>query len=345
MKAFCFFIATFFIIISCTGQSTSKVKKNPQANIINLESLTNILNTEQQINSVIIAQGGKIIYEYHLTENDKNCSYNYNSVAKSITSLITGIAIDNGYIKSENINISTYFPQIQNTKLKNTIQIKHLLSMTSGISWPESTTWNHFFRPMIESNNWINFILARDMSEEPGNVFNYNSGNHHLISKIIQDTTNNNMLEFGREKLFDKLDIKSVSWYMDPQGVCFGGAWITMTPKDALKIGQLILDKGYYNNQKIVSSEWINKMTSTQSNGYKWNDYIGGEYGYGWWINNYCNYKTIYAWGANEQYIFITPSLNLVAVFNSSFRNQKATRPPIIYSDYIIKALLIKEGA
>lgn len=345
MKAFYVFLTALLLITSCTRQSKGPVHQTQQTDTEAFGALTALLTAERQINSVIVSQNGNVIYDYYLSEDDKNRSYNFNSVAKSITSLIAGIAIDNGFIKSEDAYISDYFPQIQGDEEKSAIQIKHLLSMTSGISWPESTAWNHFFRPMIESGNWIEFILSRDMSDKPGEIFNYNSGNHHLMSKIIQDAAGKNMLIFGQERLFDSLGIRSVSWYDDPQGVCFGGAWITMTPKDALKIGQLILDGGTYNNREIVSPGWIAKMTSTQSGGYTWNDYIGGEYGYGWWIRYYRDHKTVYAWGANEQYIFVTPDLNLVAVFNSAFRNQKATRPPVLYSDYVIKSLLPEKGA
>ena len=152
------------------------------------------------------------------------------------------VITDTGYIRDEDVPISDYFPALEGTRdPKGNIRLRHLLSMTSGLSWPESTDWNHFFRPMVESGNWIDFILSRDLIEVPGTAFNYNSGNHHLVSKIVQETTRQNMLDFGKARLFDKLGITSVSWYEDPQGICFGGAWIRMRAKDALKIGQLIL--------------------------------------------------------------------------------------------------------
>jgi CubicO group peptidase (beta-lactamase class C family) len=210
--------------------------------------------------------------------------------------------------------------------------------MTSGISWPESTDWHHFFGPMIQSGNWIDFILRRDMETSPGARFNYNSGNPHLVSKIIQSATGKNMFDYGKEKLFHKLDMKSVRWYFDPQGVCFGGAWIQMTVHDALKIGQLILDDGRWNGEQIVSKAWIDKIGTKQSDGYRWDEYIGGDYGYCWWINNYHGCKTVFAWGAREQYIFITPELNLVAVFTGAYDNY-GKRPPYIYSEYVIKML------
>jgi len=308
---------------------------------IDFGALTGIVRDEAQINSIIVSQDNRIVYEYYQTEGDRDHVYNFYSVAKSVTALLAGVAIDNGYIASENALVGEYIPSIAKEHPdKKDIAIKHLLSMTSGISWPESTTWRHFFAPMMESQNWIRFILERDMDAMPGTAFNYNSGNSHLVSKIIQDTTRMNMFDFGKANLFDKMDMKTVSWYFDPQGVCFGGAWIQMSAKDALKIGQLVLDNGIHNNKQIVSAEWIRKLTSAQSAGYRWNDYVGGEYGYGWWINEYHGQKTFFAWGAHEQYIFVTPSLRLVAVFNGTFANQDATRPPFLYADHIIKPML-----
>jgi CubicO group peptidase (beta-lactamase class C family) len=73
--------------------------------------------------------------------------------------------------------------------------------------------------------------------------------------------------------------------------------------------------------------------------GDKWNTYTGGEYGYGWWINTYYGCKIFFTWGANEQYIFVTPSLNLVAVFNSNITAAQAMRPPEIYAEFIVKQL------
>jgi CubicO group peptidase (beta-lactamase class C family) len=325
-------------ILSCVTKvqaNTNMPQKEPE---INFNALTNIVEREGQIYSILISKDDEIIYKYAKNKGDDSRIYNYYSVAKSITSIIAGIAIDDGYIKDENVKINTYFNNISKNDLrKNKIEIRHLLSMTSGMDWPESTEWNNFFRPMINSNNWIDFILARDMAEEPGTVFNYNSGSHHLVSKIIQDTTRLNMFDYGKARLFQRLKMESISWYFDPQGVCFGGAWINMSPMDALKIGQLILNNGKWNNEQIVSQQWINKMLSVHSNGYKWDKYVGGEYGYGWWINCYHQQRTFFAWGAEEQYIFITPSLNIVAVFNSTYNNRNATRPPYLYSEYIIK--------
>ncbi len=292
--------------------------------------------SEGQVRAIVASRNGRIIYEFYRTEADKAEAFNLNSVAKSVTAIIAGIAIDEGRIPGDEAPISEYFPAVRKEGgAKAEIRLKHLLSMTSGLSWPESTAWNNFFRPMIESENWIDFILSRGMDAKPGAVFNYNSGNPHLVSKIVQDSTGIDMFEYGKARLFEPLGMKSVSWRFDPQGVCFGGAWVRMTARDALKLGQLILDEGMRGGKRIVSRDWIRKMTSVRSAGRRWNGYIGGEYGYGWWINEYRGRKTCFAWGASEQYVFVTPSLNQVAVFACDFRSATAARPPVLYAEYL----------
>ncbi len=300
--------------------------------------LTDTAAKEGQIRSIVVSRYGKIVYEFYRTKAEEGAVYNFYSVAKSVTAIIAGIAIDQGAIPGDEALVSDYFPAMKaGDAQKRQIRLKHLLSMMSGISWPESTEWNNFFRPMLQSGNWIDFIASRGMDQPPGACFNYNSGNPHLVSKIVQDATGRNMFEYGKEKLFGPLGMDSVSWYFDPQGVCFGGAWISMTAKDALKLGQLILDEGMWKGQRIVSREWVRKMTTPESVGRKWNEYIGGEYGYGWWINAYRGRATCFAWGANEQYVFVTPSLGLIAVFTSDFRESGAERPPRLYADHVVE--------
>jgi CubicO group peptidase (beta-lactamase class C family) len=335
-------------LIGCAGKNpstagTAELSPKDSARLgqkapIDFNPLTDKARTEGQINSIIVSRDGEIIFEYYQSDAQRNRVCNLFSIAKSMTSLLAGAAIDDGYISSEDALVAEYLPSIaKDHSDKKNLAIKHLLSMTSGLSWPESTTWRHFFAPMMDSQNWVEFILGRDMEREPGTTFNYNSGNHHLVSKIIQDTTGKSALEYGKARVFERLGIHSVSWYSDPQGVSFGGAWISMTAKDALKVGQLVLDEGMHNGERIVSSEWIKKMTSPQSAGYRWDEYVGGEYGYGWWVNSYQGQNTAFAWGANEQYIFVTPSLRLVAVFTSTFNDRHAARPPFLYSEYIVK--------
>ena len=304
-----------------------------------ITDLFSLVKKQDQIDSILIIRNGYIVAEYTKPGIVSDTKFNLYSCTKSFTSAITGIAIDQGYIKSENQLLSDFFPQAKKDTKKRRVTIHHLLNMTSGLDWPEWTDWGYFFAPMIHSDNWIDFIVNRSMESTPGKRFNYNTGGSHLLSGIIKKATGRNTYEFAKTNLFDKIGMKSVSWPNDPQGVSFGGAWLEMTTRDAARFAYLYLNQGNWNGEQVISKSWIEKSTRKQSAGRRWDPYCGGDYGYQWWINEYQGYETFFAWGAREQYILVTPELNLIAIFTSSFGNGNYRRPPYLYSEYVISSL------
>ncbi|HEX2946496.1 MAG TPA: serine hydrolase [Clostridia bacterium] len=321
-------------------ESSTLQKQGFDTSIIN--NMLAKVKKEGQINSLLIVRNGYKVLEYYKPGCSKKTAFNWYSCTKSITSAIVGIAIDKGYINSVDDKVAKYiteFKKADEDKLKQAMSVRHLLNMTSGIDWPESTEWNHFFAPMINSENWIRFIVGRQMAEKPGDVFNYNSGASHLLSYIVQESTGESTFDFAKENLFGKIGMKSVEWPTDPQGVNNGGAWLEMTAEDAARFAYLYLNKGKWAGKQLISSKWIEESTEYQSEGSKEDNGVGGNYGYQWWINSYHGHKTYFAWGAREQYIFVVPDLNLIAVFTSWYTDN-STRPPQYVKDYIVPSVL-----
>jgi CubicO group peptidase (beta-lactamase class C family) len=134
--------------------------------------------------------------------------------------------------------------------------------MTSGLEWMEPLDG----RPdaifeMERSPDWIKFILDRPMAIAPGDTFNYNSGNTHLLSAIITKITGMSALEYARAKLFGPLGINDVYWAHDPQGFSNGGYGLYLQPRDMAKIGYLYLRKGAWEGKQLLPSEWVDKVT------------------------------------------------------------------------------------
>lgn len=305
-----------------------------------ISAMVSLAKREGQVSSILLIRNGFIVAEYLRQDINRNTQHNFYSCTKSLTSAVVGIAIDQGWIQSERDPVGIYVPAFHDDldSRKNQVTIHNLLNMTSGMDWPESTTWGHFFAPMIRSEDWIDFVIQRKMECTPGKRFNYNTGGSHLISYIIQRASGENTFQFAKRILFEPIGMKSIRWPADPQGITFGGAWAEMTTRDAARFGYLYLNQGNWNGQRILSEAWVEKSTKIQSEGYCWNDFVGGNYGYQWWINTYGGYATFYAWGAREQYIFVTPELNLVAVFTGSYSHGDAVRPPELYARYVIPA-------
>ena len=267
------------------------------------------------INAEVIVKDGVIVDEYYKEGYDQNSVFTLQSTSKSITSALIGIAIDKGFIEGVDISISTYFPQIleSESEYKNQITIWHLLTHTTGLDASDTANWNEW----LASSNWVDYVLNRPAVSRPGTVFNYFTGNTHLLSAIIQQATGKTAYEFGKEYLFDKLDMNSAECSTDPQGISDGGNGFALNIYDMAKFGQLYLNNGVWEGEQIISSEWVKQSTTMQfdrSSG-------SADYGYQWWVRTFGeqNYPAYFAQGHYGQYIFVVPDLDLVVAFTSHY--------------------------
>lgn len=267
------------------------------------------------INAEVIIRNGVMVDEYYKDGYDENSVFTLQSTSKSVTSAILGIAIDKGYIEGVDVPISTYFPQIleSGSEYKNQITIWHLLTHTTGLEASDTANWNEW----LASDNWVDYVLNSSAVTRPGTVFNYFTGNTHLLSAIIQEATGQTAYEFGKEYLFDKLDMDSVECTTDSQGISDGGNGFAMNIYDMAKFGQLYLNNGVWEGEQIISSEWIEQSTTLQfdrSSG-------SADYGYQWWVRTFGeqNYPAYFAQGHFGQYIFVVPDLELVVAFTSHY--------------------------
>ncbi|MDZ7807725.1 MAG: serine hydrolase [Gracilimonas sp.] len=246
--------------------------------------------------------------------------YNIKSASKSIITLLVGIAVDRGDISIDETlgdHFPEYFASEPNTR-KESITIRNMLSMQSGL---ETTSFYNYGRWVI-SDDWVEFQLDQPLEEEPGGKMVYSTGISHLLSVVITKATDMSTKAFAEKYLFGPLNIQVGGWDRDPQGYYMGGNNMALTPLDLMKIGQLMLNGGSWNDEQIVSKEWVRDsfQTYTRSN---FNPY---DYGYMWWIRSVAGYDVYFAWGFGGQYIYIIPELNSVAVITSFLGNATQRR-------------------
>lgn len=272
--------------------------------------------TKDKINSCVVYYKDSNVYEYYRNNKMKEKLHKVNSVTKSVVSILIGIAIEQGKISGLNQPISDFFPNVEDSK--RNITIEHLLTMTPGFDWPEFSSWGGRPMPMINSMDWIRFILERKMMENPGENMYYNSGCSHLLSAILQKATAKSLTEFADEYLFNPLGIKEYDWYSDSKGIVIGGFGLSLKSEDMLKIGKLMLRNGKWGTKTVIAETWIKASTSPRYHTYN----KIGSYGYHWWILNekdeeLMKPQTYFAMGYGGQFIIFVPEYELITVFTS----------------------------
>lgn len=309
------------------------------------------------IHAMVTVKDGVIIDEYYADGYGEGSLFQIHSASKSFTSVLIGIAIDEGYIDSVDDPLSKYLPQVleQEDARKHGLTLRHLLTHTSGLEWYEwgsgYSNWNEF----RSAGNWVDYILGRNLVHEPGAVFNYSTGNTHLLSAALQAATGMTQEEYCRAHLFDPMGVsEEAHWNTDPQGIADGGNGLIISPRDAAKFGQLFLDGGAWRGQQLVPAAWVEESTALQSPG---PGDATGTYGYQWWRRTHttgeygtyatpyptASYDTYFAFGHAGQFIYVVPELDLVTVIASSCQSSYAPRP--YFTDYVLNAYMGGEEA
>lgn len=271
-------------------------------------------NNYYGVYSILVIRYGFIVKEWYEMFASKDYLFRLYSVSKSVTSALIGIAIDKGYINSLNELVLDYFPDKDIANLdpqKESITIEHLLTMTTGLDWPEYYPYEDPRNPYHDwkaSEDHVEFVLNRTMIAVPGETFNYNTGATHLLSAILQRATNISTIDFANQYLFGPLSIENSNWLQDPQGVACGGDGLFLRTRDMAKIGYLFLKGGIWDRRQIISESWVRTSTSPLI-------YLGfnNEYGYQWWINS--EDRCYRALGYGGQQINVFYSRDLLVIF------------------------------
>ncbi len=266
--------------------------------------------------STLVVKNGYLIHETYYDDFwDASHARNIFSCTKSVISTLVGIAIEEGHISNVEAQVVDFFPDriIANMDArKQAMTIEDLLTMTAGLDWDEwpygpSSPYNQ----MTSSSDWVQFVLDRPMTSNPGERWAYNSGASHLLSVIVNISTGIFTHEYAEDRLFEPLGITEYRWDMDPQGTAFGGSSLQLRPRDMAKFGFLFLNHGNWDGTQVVPTEWT---TTAHYSHITLNE--NSEYGYQWWVQS--QWSCYSARGYNGQLIYVFPELNMVVVFTAS---------------------------
>lgn len=308
------------------------------------------------VDGIVIVKDGYLVFEEYDNGFNPGKVHELQSVTKSITALLVGIAMDKGYIDNLEQPILPYFDDITIENVderKQAITLEDLLTMRSGFQWNEfsESPDSDLLQEMYSSPSWIKTTLDTNMAYRPGILFQYNTGSTMLLDRIIEKTTGLNSYKFAQEFLFEPLGIRQHFWSKESFyffGTTNTGGGLYLRPTDLAKIGQLVLNKGNWDGRQIISEEWIEEATTPQVASIN----LGitkAQYGYLWYVfpkgtlND--SYSVIGCMGAGGQYLFIIPEISIVTVITSNnfeYRLQGLEIAQKILNDYVIKSFEIE---
>jgi CubicO group peptidase (beta-lactamase class C family) len=308
--------------------------------------MTNQINVDfyKNIHSVVIVKNNKLVYENYFNGYDREMLHNLYSASKSFTSALTGIAIDKGLIADTNVKVLPYFPEYapfeNDSPEKQNITIRDLLTMTSGLAcndWDQSSPGNE--STLYKKKDILRYLWDLPLIDTPGTNTSYCSGGVITLSNIITKSTGQNYTDFARSSILDPLGIVHYTWNYREDNRTDRPDQIYLRPRDMAKFGMLFLNEGKWQNQQLISKEWVNASFQPKVK-------LGGvDYGYLWWIRTgTINNSTTHiysAMGNGGQFIFIIPALHMVvAMTGGNLDSAYTSQGWAILSDYIIPASL-----
>lgn len=317
----------------------------PQGTDYNKRELSPVLReTLEQYRSVafLVIQRDSIRYEEYWDSYGPASLSNSFSVAKSIIGILTGIALDEGKVKSIDDPVCSYIPEYCQGA-DATLTIRHLLMMSSGLNYDEG--YASLFGQVTRSYYGTDLrdqMLDLDVVTEPGKEFNYMSSNTELLAFVIAKATGTTVSEYASEKLWKPIQAEhDAQWSLDHKdGVEKAYCCFYSNARDFARIGKLFLQRGQWNGRQVVSEAYVAQSVTPAlitDNGLP-----NKVYGYQWWLTEQSGQKVFYARGILGQYIFVIPALDLVAVRLGHERGEKGPDGQLldvpVYLSEIIKA-------
>lgn len=301
-------------------------------------TLVESIETSRGSQGVLIIQNDTIVFERYWGTLTADRQATVFSVSKSVTSLLCGIAVDEGYIKSIDDPVTDYIPELREKDQRwQRLTVRHLLDMRSGLDFDDTYYLhiNDFKRVnaiarLNYGHNVMKQVRRLKFRCEPGTEHFYESMTSQILGIVIERATGVPYAEYLSEKVWKPLQMESdalvnIDSRRHRVAQSFGG--ISMTTRDLAKIGRLYMNGGVWNGKRIVSQDWVRQSTAydTTNDGYHFNWYNTSNVG-----EPKPEHPGFYALGIKMQVLYVNPDLNLIMV-RLGMNNSGAVFHPLLF--------------
>ncbi len=337
------------------GSEQDLPRSTPEAQGLDPELLDDLVQAIEagerypDLHSLLILKNGYLVLEEYFAGWHAERLHTLQSVTKSYTSALIGIAIEKGEVESVDEHVIDFFPQwhdeIAEDPRRGAIRLEDLLTMRSGTDYHERGSASPHHQLNRTPRGWDRFYLGRPMVRDPGTYWQYDSGGVILMSAMLKERSGMHANAYADRYLFPALGIERSTWISNRDGHPHTGGGLHLLPRDMAKFGQLYLQGGRWGEEQVVPRWWVeassrNVVPFVPPRGHT----VG--YGYLWWIlepdPDGAGQQTIYAaMGFRAQYIFVIPEHDMVVVVTGGTQNGRDQRRPIefLYS-HILKAVV-----
>lgn len=287
----------------------------------------------QNVAGLLVIKDGAIVYERYGLGNTEDTRWVSYSIAKSVTSMLVGAAMQDGYIASLDEKITDYLPRLKGSSYDEA-SIRNVLQMASGVRWnedyvdPESdiniATWNTL--------DLQEFLRHKPRDATPGKLFNYNTAETNLAGTMLRAAIGNNLSTYLSEKIWQPYGMEANAYWMltEPGGGEFGGCCISATLRDYGRLGLFAMGNGRLaDGTEVLPEGWMAKSTTPSS--------AQPGYGYFWWLREHGGYS---ASGIFGQGIYINPEERIIVAQHSA--REAASREEDWQLQFALEAALIE---
>lgn len=311
--------------------------------LLNVDTVTGF-GTFEPVRSMIIIKDDQLVFENYYLGDDRNSMRSILRSSPIIVVLAAGIAFDEGLIPRLDLPIQSLLGEdfddiFETSALKRGITVEHLLTHRSGFSWNETITSlqipTNDLNQINNVNDMVRYVLEKDMEAAPGVRFNYNTATAIVLAKIVEEVSGQAFAEFAEERIFQPLGIENYELATDPVGNVNVATGLSLRNIDLAKIGYLYLQEGLWQDERIVSSQWIQTVGSPQS-------VISTNVNYGYYWQVFSDDITfVPLFQPNDtyffaQHIYINPSQNLLITFSTeNIILRFISNPMFLYSEVV----------
>ena len=271
------------------------------------------------LRALVVIRRGRLVLERYYDGTGPETPADGRSTTKSVVSLLTGIALEQGHLQALDQPVAPFLRAAGWTVRAELdgLKVEHLLAMTAGFDWPETTRGPEFYNAWVASPDPVAFVLDRPLAAPPGSAFAYNSAAVHLLGVVLEEATGRSLPAWADEVLFGPLGMAGAVWEPSADGRVNAGSGLDLRPRDLARLGQLLLQRGWSGDRSVVPEPWVDRSTRR---GFTWIADGGAvgpvSYGLLWWVD--LARDAYFAEGYRGQFLYVVPDMEMVVVATSA---------------------------